>query len=132
MSGSPFTLRMREKRYICVWLLSSSSMETMSGGGSMTLNSRMVELGVMPMEFISLVKEYTFSVRRRILGSATKVPRPCLRTTRPSLSSSPMAWRTVERETSKVRQSSLSLGSSAPAVSVPAVILRFIMLTSWE
>ena len=34
--------------------------------------------------------------------------------------------------TSKVRQSSLSLGSSAPAVSVPAVILRFIMLTSWE
>ena len=66
------------------------------------------------------------------MGSATKVPLPCLRTTRPSLSSAPIAWRTVLRETSKVRQSSASEGSSAPGASVPAEMLRFIMLTSWE
>ena len=43
-----------------------------------------------------------------------------------------MAWRTVEREMSKVLHSSDSLGSRSPGASVPAEILRFTMLTSWE
>ena len=43
-----------------------------------------------------------------------------------------MAWRTVLRDTSKVRQSSASEGSSAPVGRVPADMFRFMMLTSWE
>ena len=57
MSGWPFTFLMRMKWYIWVLCPPSSSMETMSGVGSTTSNSSIVEDGTMPMALISLVKE---------------------------------------------------------------------------
>ena len=69
--------------------------------------------------------------RRLLLGSATKVPLPRLRTTRPSSSSSPMAWRAVLRLISSARHSSASDGSRSPIFSAPEEISRLMMPTSW-
>ena len=52
-------------------------------------------------------------------GRVTNVPRPWWRLTRPRASSSSSAWRRVDRETSKSRQSWRSGGSRSPSCHVP-------------
>ncbi len=49
-----------------------------------------------------------------IFGSATKVPEPCRRTSRPSPTSSLNACRTVVREVSSSAVSSRSVGTGLP------------------
>ena len=69
---------------------------TILGEGVMTAKSTSVDDGVLPSWEISVVNEYCTPLRR-VFGSVTNVPLPRFRTTKPSSSSAPMAWRTVLR-----------------------------------
>ena len=88
-----------------------------------------VDEGCLPIDEISVVNEYCTPLRR-VLGSATKVPLPRLRTTKPASSSEPMACRTVLRLISNLSQSSASLGSRSPTRSVPDVMVFLMMPVS--
>lgn len=50
-----------------------------------------------------------------IFGCATKVPLPWVRSSRPSTTSSAIAWRTVVREVAKRSANSRSVGMAVPA-----------------
>ena len=70
------------------------------------------------------------STTRCSFFSATKVPMPCLRTTKPSSASSSMALRTVMRLTSKCWLNSASVISLSPAFNLPSVICCLIFSDS--
>ena len=69
---------------------------------------------------------------RRSWASATKVPRPWLRTRRPFWTSSARAWRTVMRLIWKRSQSSRSEGSRVSGGHCPESIASSMAVRSWK